>query len=244
MNTYYYDLHIHSCLSPCGDDENTPQNLAGMGMLAGLQIMALTDHNTCRNCPAFFEAAQEHGIIPVAGMELTTAEDIHMVCLFPTLQTALEFDQAVAKQRILVENRPDIFGAQQIMDANDQVTDTEPYLLSNATMLSVEDAVDLAYKHGGVCYPAHIDREANGIIAVLGTLPQDLHFTCVELHDGGREAEFRKKYDLNNTMVVVGSDAHFLWDIRDKERYVELDAPPEDPDGVRRCLIDRMRRSI
>ena len=81
MKRYYYDLHIHSCLSPCGDDDSTPDSIAGMGELNGLDIMALTDHNTCKNCPAFFEAALRHGILPIAGMELTTAEDIHAVCL-------------------------------------------------------------------------------------------------------------------------------------------------------------------
>ena len=76
MKKYYYDLHMHSCLSPCGDDDMTPNNIAGMGVVAKLDIMALTDHYTCRNCPAFFEAAKKHGIVPVPGMELTTAEDI------------------------------------------------------------------------------------------------------------------------------------------------------------------------
>ena len=82
MKKYYYDLHIHSCLSPCGDDDMTPNNIAGMGVVAKLDIMALTDHNSCLNCPAFFKTAQANGIVPVAGMELTTAEDIHLVCLF------------------------------------------------------------------------------------------------------------------------------------------------------------------
>ena len=72
MNKYFYDLHIHSCLSPCGDDDSTPNSIAGMGKLNSLNIMALTDHNTCKNCPAFFKAAISHGILPVAGMELTT----------------------------------------------------------------------------------------------------------------------------------------------------------------------------
>jgi len=244
MNTYYYDLHIHSCLSPCADNDNTPHNLVGMGVLAGLHIMALTDHNTCRNCPAFFEAAAQQGIIPVAGMELTTAEDIHMVCLFPSLDTAMAFDLAVGRRRILVENRPDIFGDQFIMDENDRIIDTEPHLLSNATTLSVDEAVDLATAYGGIAYPAHIDREANGIVAVLGALPPIPPFSCVELHDGGREEAFRRQHPLENTLVVVGSDAHYLWDIRDKDRALELEAAPDDPDEVRRCLIDRLRRGL
>ena len=122
MSRFYYDLHLHSCLSPCADNDNTPRNLAGVGKLAGLQVMALTDHNTCRNCPAFFEAAAEMGIIPVAGMELTTAEDIHMVCLFPTLSDALAFDEEIDTRRVRVKNRPDIFGEQLFMDREDQIT--------------------------------------------------------------------------------------------------------------------------
>ena len=64
MKEYYYDLHIHSCLSPCGDDDMTPNNIAGMGVVAKLDIMALTDHNTCRNCPAFYKTAEANGIVP------------------------------------------------------------------------------------------------------------------------------------------------------------------------------------
>jgi len=70
MTRYYYDLHIHSCLSPCGDDDMTPNNIAGMAALKGLNIVALTDHNSTKNCPAFFEACKKQGIIPIAGMEL------------------------------------------------------------------------------------------------------------------------------------------------------------------------------
>ena len=112
---YYYDLHIHSCLSPCGDDDSTPDSILGMGELNGLDLMALTDHNTCKNCPAFFEAAEKHGILPIAGMELTTAEDIHVVCLFPNLESAMSFSDEVEKRRIKIKNRTDIFGNQLIL---------------------------------------------------------------------------------------------------------------------------------
>ena len=244
MSRYYYDLHIHSCLSPCGDNDNTPNNIVGMGVLGGLQIMALTDHNTCRNCPAFFAAAKKQGIIPVAGMELTTAEDIHMVCLFPDLDSAMAFDEEVARHLIRVPNRPDIFGDQLILDENDEVIGTLPDLLSNATDISVDEADSLVEFYGGGCYPAHIDREANGLIAVLGDLPPHEHYSCVELHNGEREAEFREKYALDDTLVVVGSDAHCLWDIRDKERWLELDDEPYSSALVRRNLIERLRRGL
>ncbi len=244
MSRYYYDLHIHSCLSPCGDNDNTPNNLVGMGVLAGLHIMALTDHNTCQNCPAFFEAAKKQGIIPVAGMELTTAEDIHMVCLFPDLESAMRFDEEISRRLIRIPNRPAIFGDQLIMNGEDEVVGTLPDVLSNATDVSVDEADSLVEFYGGVCYPAHIDRQANGIIAVLGDLPPHEHYTCVELHDGEKEAEYRRKYALDNTLVVVGSDAHYLWDIRDKAAYLELDDEPYSSALVRQRLIDRLRRGL
>ncbi len=233
---YYYDLHIHSCLSPCGDNDNTPNNLAGMATLAGLQIMALTDHNTCKNCPAFFAAAKKQGIIPVAGMELTTAEDIHMVCLFPTLEQAMAFDKEIEGRRVLIENRPDIFGDQWILDENDEKIGEEPYLLSNATTVTLEESIPLAQSFGGVCYPAHIDRDANGIIATLGALPPDLPFTAVELHDGEKETVYAEQIP-QGCRVTVGSDAHYLWDIRDKDRFVELEDEPYSSQLVRERLL-------
>lgn len=82
MMNLAYDLHIHSCLSPCGDDDMTPANIAGMAALKGLDVVALTDHNTCRNCPAFMAAAAEYGVLAVPGMEINTSEEVHAVCLF------------------------------------------------------------------------------------------------------------------------------------------------------------------
>ena len=100
MNRYYYDLHMHSCLSPCADDDMTPNNMIGMGTLCGLQIMALTDHNTTKNCPAFFEAAAKHGIIPIAGMELTTA----CACLTPSSVSGTGRQPACALSRFAVDS--------------------------------------------------------------------------------------------------------------------------------------------
>ncbi len=244
MNRYYYDLHIHSCLSPCGDDDNTPNNIAGMGVLAGLNIMALTDHNTCKNCPAFFEAAKKQGIVPVAGMELTTAEDIHIVCLFEFLEDAMAFDKEVEKHRILFPNRVDIYGEQMIMDGDDNVIGTDEYLLSNATDITVEECPELVEHFGGVCYPAHIDRQANGIISTLGTFPQIKGFRCAELHDGANIEEYRSKYNLDDYTLVVCSDAHYLWDIRDKENSFWIDDEPYSSALVRKRLFEKLRGQV
>ncbi len=242
MNKYYYDFHIHSCLSPCGDDDSTPNSIAGMATLNGLNVVALTDHNTCRNCPGFFAAAKRHGIIPIAGMELTTAEDIHVVFLFENLEDALEFDKEINTRRILFPNRVDIYGEQYVMDGEDNVLDTEPHLLSNATTVTVEECPALAMRFGGICYPAHVDRQANGIIATLGTFPDYIKgFKCCEFHDGDKVREYLEKYPIGDRKIIISSDAHYLWDMRDENDFFLIDDEPYSSDLVRRRIFEALR---
>ncbi len=242
MNRYYYDLHIHSCLSPCGDDDSTPGNIAGMATLCGLNIVALTDHNTVKNCPAFFAAAKKYGIIPIAGMELTTSEDVHVVCLFEELSDALRFGEFVDGKRAYIENRPEIFGRQQILDENDEEIGEEKNLLINATEISIEEVVPIVRSYGGVCYPAHIDRDANGMIAVLGDIPPDSEFDYYELHSSDKISEFSERYGIAKERFIVSSDAHYLTDMRDKENYFDLPDEPYSSAKVRNELFKRLRR--
>ncbi len=241
MTRFYYDLHVHSCLSPCADDDNTPYNLAAMASLCGLNIVALTDHNSVKNCPAFFDAARGFGIVPVAGMELTTSEDIHVVCLFETLDGAIYFGKEVDARRVLIRNRPEIFGEQLLLGKNDEILGKEEYLLPNATTISLDEAPKLVSRYGGVCYPAHIDRDANGIITILGTLPQTPVFSAVELRDKENIEKYTELYSLYDKLIVVDSDSHYLTDLRDAENYFELNCTKEDENEVIRQLFIRLR---
>ncbi len=242
MNRYFCDLHIHSCLSPCGDRDSTPANIAGMAALNGLNIVALTDHNTSKNCPAFFVHAKARGLIPVAGMELTTSEDVHVICLFRTLEDAMEFDSFVDGRRIKVKNRPEIFGDQFIMDENDEKCGEDGYLLINATDLSIDEAFDEVAKRNGACYPAHIDRQANGIVSTLGTFPESPAFSCYELNDDGNDGEYRERFPvLSRLRKVVSSDAHYLWNISEAQFAIELDDEPYSSQLVRDRLIDYLQ---
>lgn len=242
MSRYYYDFHIHSCLSPCGDDDMTPANIAGAATLAGLNIVALTDHNTAKNCPAFMMAAKAYGIIGIAGMELTTAEDIHVVCLFEKLEEALAFSEEIERHIVKIKNRPEIFGRQQIMDHEDNILGEEEFLLSNATDISVEDVPELVDRFGGVCYPAHIDRTANGIVSILGVFPEESDFNCYELHGAEKTTEYEDRFNhLKNKIRLIGSDAHYLWDLRDAEDYIEICDEPYSSDLVRKNLFKYLR---
>ena len=242
MNRYYYDLHLHSCLSPCGDDDNTPNNLCGMASLLGINILALTDHNTTKNCPAFFTAAKRYGIIPIAGMELTTSEDIHVVCLFEDLDDAMRFGDYVQTKRYLIKNKPDFFGRQQVLDGDDNFVSEEEYLLSNATMISIEEIHSLVKEFRGIAYPAHIDRDSNGIIAILGAIPPDTEFRLFELHDGEKIEEYSKAYSIPTENFIISSDAHVLTDMREKENYFDLDDEPYSSAKVRSELFRILER--
>ena len=242
MMRYSYDLHTHSCLSPCADADNTPNNIAGMAYLSEIKIVALTDHNSAKNCPAFFEAAEKYGIIPVAGIELTTSEDIHVVCLFEELNDAMRFDEYLQSRRVLIKNRRDIFGDQQIMDGSDEIIGEEEHLLPNATTVSLDEAPELVKSYGGVCYPAHIDRDANGIIAILGTLPPTPAFDCIEIRSADKIDEYKEKYGLSDKVIIVSSDSHYLTDINETNHSFELDADPDSPSEVRRELFRLLKK--
>lgn len=226
------ELHIHSCLSPCADDDMTPANIAGMAMLGGMDVAALTDHNSCGNCPAFFCACEAHGVVPVAGMELTTAEEIHLVCLFPTLETAMAFDAAVRPYRMQRKNRPEIFGNQILMDTRDAAAGEESLLLILATALPLERAVRLVRSYGGAAYPAHIDRESNGILAILGAIPETPAFETLEVADPDRAQALAERY---RRRVITASDAHHLWNIADAACTLPLYGG--DAQQVRSALI-------
>ena len=239
---FYYDFHIHSCLSPCADDDNTPNNIAGMAVLCGLNVIALTDHNTTKNCPAFFEACARYGIVPIPGMELTTSEDIHVVCLFPSLESALGFGDEVEKRRMLFKNRTDIFGRQLILDGGDNVIGEEENFLSNATTISLDEAPVIVGKYGGVCFPAHIDRQANGIIEVLGTMPETPEFSAVEINRREKVGEYVEKYGLQNKRIIISSDAHYLTALREENDSLELDVDGSDAEKVREAVIELLKQ--
>ena len=246
MSRYLTDLHIHSCLSPCGDDDMTPGNIAGMAVLNGLQIVALTDHNTAKNCPAFFHAAKGYGLIPIAGMELTTAEDIHVVCLFRTLKDALDFDSFVESRRFPIKNKPAIFGRQLLIGENDEIVGEEEILLINAVNISIEEAHREVSSRGGVCYPAHIDRSANGIIAMLGDFPPDPHFTAFELNDAASLDDMKQRHPIvseRQLVHVAASDAHYLTDIAEDGFPLELDDEPYSSALVTNRLIDHLLKT-
>ncbi|MEA4915519.1 MAG: phosphoesterase [Christensenella sp.] len=240
MSAYRCDLHIHSCLSPCADEEMTPGVIAGIGKLNSLDILALTDHNTCGNCESFFTACVNYGVVPVAGMELTTSEDVHLLCLFKTLSDATAFSATVDHRRIKIKNKPEIFGRQLLIDREDEPCGEEAFLLINATTLSLEEAAKLCKKHRGVAIPAHIDRESNGMLSTLGGFPEETDFPTIEVRDAGSLPKLERAHPVLCTKrAIVSSDAHRICEIAEPGFPINLPCERGASDqDIRDALID------
>lgn len=204
-----YDLHIHSCLSPCGEEEMTPNNIVGMAQLLELGMIAVADHNTARQLPAIQKLAEEAGILLVPAIEITTAEEAHVLSLFPDVPAALEVGELVYDALPPVRNRPDIFGTQVIMDEQDNPCGELDKLLINATRLSIGEVFRVVRSVGGVPVPAHVDKSAYSVISSLGMIPPELEAKSVEISPQGLKRGFvlpeREKY-----RVITDSDAHAL----------------------------------
>jgi len=217
---YYYDLHIHSVLSPCADNDMTPNNIVNMAKLCGLDFIAVSDHNCCFNLPAVVECAENAGIVAVPAMEVETSEDIHILTYFPDLKSCGKMCKTVMAALPGYKIDEKIFGGQLVMDNEDRIISKFDRLLAAASALSVYDVVTLTVELGGVAVPAHIDREAYSIISNLGSIPPDLNITAVELSRNAA-AEWRTK--LAGYNVLTSSDAHYLGDIFYKRTEIELE---------------------
>lgn len=220
----YYDLHLHSCLSPCGDDDMSPWNLVNMAKILGLDMIALTDHNSCQNCRSVMNVGKSIGLTVVPGMEICTAEEIHCICLFSSIDRAEEFSDYVKKAMPGIKNKEKIFGRQLLMDEGDGIRGTEELLLTAACSISIDSLPELVREYEGVCYPAHIDRESYSIISSLGDLPEELDVNAFELTPCADEEAYYSSYpSLSGKKLIRSSDAHYLENMREKEFYLELE---------------------
>ena len=215
----YYDFHIHSALSPCGDNDMTPNNLINMSIIKGLDAVALTDHNACENVRAAAAVAGDK-IIFIPGMEVETSEEVHIVTLFPTADAAEEMQRILVDSSPYIPNRPEIFGNQYIMDENDEICGEIDRMLVTASGLDIYTVVAAAKDLGGIAYPAHIDRESYSVLSNLGFIPPDLDISAVEITEKSRtalEGEYSNRYN-----TITSSDAHYLWDISERNHYIEV----------------------
>ena len=215
----YYDLHIHSALSPCGDKDMTPNNIVNMSIIKGLDIIAVTDHNSCGNVRAVMEVAGDR-LLVIPGMEVETSEEVHVVCYFPEIESAEAMEKYIREHMPKIKNKEEIFGEQLYMDSEDNIIGKEENLLVTATDLDIFEVVQKAKEFGGVAVPAHIDRSSYSVLSNLGFFPPELIVGSVEITAKNRlkmQGEYEKKHN-----IISNSDAHYLEDIAEPEFYVDI----------------------
>jgi 3',5'-nucleoside bisphosphate phosphatase len=213
VKSYSCDLHIHSVLSPCAGLEMSPRDIVGRAREAGLDIIAITDHNIAENALCASEIGRKSNLLVLPGMELQTSEEIHLLAIFGDNDGALNFQKRIYDSLPPVHNNPDYFGDQVVVDENDNIIRFEDRLLLNSVQISLEDAVSLIKSYKGIVIPSHIDNPTFSIISQLGYIPESLDFDALEIRD--REniplvLPFIMRKDLP---FVAFSDAHYLADI-------------------------------
>jgi len=233
----YCDLHLHSCLSPCADAEMTPYNLVNLAKLQGYDVIALTDHNSILNCPAAMQAGREIGLTVLPGMELCTAEEIHVICLFAQWENAEAFAELVEKGLPQIPNRPEIFGEQTVVDARDNVLAQHKPLLTLASAVPLEGLPALVREYGGACFPAHIDRPSYSVVASLGTITPEMGFSAAEFADEKNIPAFAERFPvLKKIRLLHNSDAHSLPDMREPKAFLAL------PECTAQAVIDYLSK--
>jgi len=210
------DFHIHSCVSPCASLEMSPAAIAEKAKEKGLDLVALTDHNTALNCPAFKANCAELGLWSLYGMEVTSSEEAHLVCLFEDVVTALEFSEFVYKYMPDIPNKPEVFGDQVYVDENEEILGEVEKYLGNASGLSIDDVREEVFFRNGLFIPAHVDKPVFSIVSQLGFLPE-ADYTAIEVFNPANAKDY-SKYP-----VISDSDAHYLDDVAKKHLYIDVE---------------------
>lgn len=220
----YYDFHIHSALSPCGDEDMTPNNIVNMAKICGLDSIAVSDHNSVKNVSAVMEVGKKLGITVIPAMEVETEESVHILTLYPSLSAAEEVANAVYNALPDIKNRPEIFGRQIIMDSCDNITGFEEKLLISPAAISINSLFDIVTAVGGLFVPAHIDRHSYSILTTLGFMPQDLDIKMIEISKNTTDipAYLENRPELKKYKILRNSDAHYLENISERDAFLEL----------------------
>lgn len=217
-----FDLHIHSCLSPCASLEMSPSEIVSRAVKAGMGGIAITDHQSARNAPAVMECARRAGIGCLCGLEVCTAEEVHTLCLFDTVEASdamTEWVYAALPKRV---NDPDVFGDQPVVTWDDDIIDMEWRILAMACRKTILDVSAKCHELGGLFIAAHVDRSTFSVFSQLGGISGAEGFDAVEFSRTADETIWRDK--VTDFAITRSSDAHNLDDVARVWTEAELDS--------------------
>jgi PHP family Zn ribbon phosphoesterase len=214
LKEYKADLHIHTCLSPCAELEMSPVEIVKTAAEIGLDIIAITDHNSAENTGAVKKAAENTGLTVFAGMEITSSEEAHILALFDNAESIIKLQDTVYKNLMPGENNEKLFGEQIVVNEKDEVLDFNKRLLIAATSLTAHSIVDTIHSLGGLSIASHIDKDAFSIISQLGFIPDDLKFDALEISRRiNKENADQLFADYKSFIWISSSDSHHLKDM-------------------------------
>ena len=219
----FYDLHMHSCLSPCAEDAMTPNNICNMAFIKGLDLIAVTDHNSTKNLPAIAEVAASIGLKMLYGAELETSEEVHVLGLFSRLEKALKFQEWIDSKMPSVKNDEEYFGHQWIMNSRDEKTGDEERLLLVSLSATLEETVAAIHEYGGRVILVHVLDRANSVTHQLGFIRMDLPDDGLEVKNEEqrlRVIETNPWVTEDSTNWFIDSDAHYLTDISEPDHFL------------------------
>jgi PHP family Zn ribbon phosphoesterase len=225
LKKFKTDIHIHSCLSPCGDWNMSPKRIIEKSSEVGLDLIAICDHNAVENAEVAIAEGKKKGVHVLPGLEICSKEEVHILALFDGMGPALEMQRHVYSN-LPGKNNPEVFGFQVVANERDEVLGENPRLLIGATLLGLHGIVEKTHVLGGLCLCCHVDRPAYGIINQLGFIPPDLAIDGVEVSHRVKLADARKAVPgIAELPCITTSDAHFLDDIGKVWTVFELAEP-------------------
>lgn len=237
------DLHIHTCLSPCGDLTMSPSRIVKRARAMKLDIVGICDHNSAENVQATINVSLEENITVFAGMEVTTREEVHILALFDEIRAVLNLQREVYEHLPSGENNETLFGPQIIANDLDEVEGYNRRLLIAATSLTLKELVTEIHNLGGLAIASHVDRETYGIIGQLGFIPDDLKLDALEISPRiSRSDAYTRLPEITRFPLVAASDAHHLENIGKVTTSFLLEEPTIDE--IKKAFANRDGRKV
>lgn len=216
LHPYKADLHIHTVLSPCGDLEMSPINIVNRALERGLDMIAVTDHNTTRQVKVTQKIGRDKGLFVLGGVEVTSQEEAHCLAYFPDDEKLDRFQLFLDEHLPKIPNDEDRFGYQLIVDENEEIVGEEEYHLLNAIDVDIDGIYEEVHRIGGLFIPAHVNKGTTSLMSQLGFVPPDLKADGIEINRFTTKEEFLKKFAyLKRFSFITDSDAHFVDNIAD-----------------------------
>lgn len=219
----FYDLHIHSALSPCSDDDMTLNNIVNMAYIKGLDLIAITDHNSVKQLTSLSQVAADK-IDYIYGVEIQTREEVHVLAYFLKNIDLSKIQSFLDEYLIEEPNDADYFGHQYILNEKDEIIYEENRLLLKSLNLSLTEVIDNIHQLHGIAVLAHAMDERFSIMNIYMEIAKELDYDAIEVSKEEHIQQLIEQFPyLKDTVWLRNSDAHRLDMINEPIHQIDKD---------------------